>query len=334
MKLIYYLILTLIAILFSGCPELIVQPEVESEEWIVITDIDGSNLDYICKSEGAIPYFVPDLVNLGEELLLLDLGSRIDLIRQDGTERRTIIDSIGSVYSFSQDRSKLLLNFEDEIYISNVDGSDLQNLTNTPDIYERDPSFSYDNENLIIYTYSNTGFSNAYLIIKNISTNQDSIVFNYPANNENQHINFSNPFFQNSYQIIYNFKFENHVEEITEFYYEIHSFNMNNIADEIIFNDSQVYHFRYNYATGLALIFTDTGTLLFDIFSFELLHVFSGSSYHENYGFSSNANYLTVGEVIYSLETNFEYYIDMEDNDFNQNETRIVGIYSRKFPED
>lgn len=330
MKIINYIILSICVLLSFGCPQITVPPEVESEDWIAITDIDGNNLEYICKSEGAIPYFVPNLEYPGEELILLDYGSGIDLVKQDGNERITILDSIGSIYSFSQDKTKMLLNYDGEIYMANVDGSELQNLTNTTDIYERDPSF-FDNDNLIIYTYNDASFSEAYLVIKNLSTNQDSIVYNYYVNSTNQNIYFSNPFFQNNSQIIYNFKFEEQIEGVTEYYYEVHNLNLDNYADEIVYNDSRVYHFNYNYCVNLSLFYTDIGTLLFNNSSSEVLHIFSDSAYHDNYGFSSNANYLTVGELIYRLNDSVEYFIDMEDNDFNQNETKIVGVNSRKY---
>ncbi len=41
-----------------------------------------------------------------------------------------------------------LMNMDSEIYIANTDGSALQNLTNTLDIWERDPAFSPDNQRI------------------------------------------------------------------------------------------------------------------------------------------------------------------------------------------
>jgi len=83
-----------------------------------LVNIDGTDLQYICQRD-ATPYFVPDYENHEQEVIMPDCGSHIDL-----------------------------MNMDSEIYIANIDGSALQNLTNTLDIWERDPAFSPDNQRI------------------------------------------------------------------------------------------------------------------------------------------------------------------------------------------
>jgi len=306
--------------------------ETTSEEWIAIIDIDGSNLEYICESDGAEPFFVPDLDNPDEELILISYASRVDLMNTDGTDRRTIIDSVGTVFSFSHDKTKMLLNRDGDIYIANVDGTEFQNLTNTPDIWERDPSFSNDTEK-IVYSYSLDN-THAHLVIKDLVTNQNSIVFDYQVESSNQNISFSNPFFQNDNQIIYCFKHEDQNEVPYDYRYEIHRVSLNNNSDEIIFDTSRVYHFLYNNDIDLCIIYTEMAAILFDVNSLMILHEFTDTSYHDTYRFSPNANYLTIYRLIYGFIDDVEYYVDTEENDFNQTETKIVGVINRRYPED
>ncbi|MCF7911065.1 MAG: hypothetical protein K9M99_00930 [Candidatus Cloacimonetes bacterium] len=161
-----YIILLLAVIFLLSCNP-VIPPETTSEEWIAMIDVDGNNLQFICKSF-TTPYFVPDPDNTGQELIMLD-GGRIDLMNQDGSNQRTIIDSVGGIYRFSEDRSKMLLVNDGEIYIANTDGSGLENLTNTPDIIEREPSFSLNEEN-VLYHFIDTQDSIIVLACMDLST--------------------------------------------------------------------------------------------------------------------------------------------------------------------
>ena len=304
------------------------------ERWIAIADIDGSNLEYLCKS-GATPYFVPDLENPGEEIILLSINNRVDLINQDGTDRRTIIDSVGEVFSFSNDKTKMLLNDEGEIYIANVDGTEFQNLTNTPDIWEKDPSFSLDDEEIVFsYTLSNT---HAFLVIKNLTTNQDSIVYEYEIRSSSLRltsVSFRYPAFQNYDQILYRFDLIDQSEEPYIYRDELHRINIDTNLNEIIIDDIKVYNFVYNISINKCIMKTEDITVLLNMTTFIVEHEFPFTSIYTINRFSTFANYLTVGYLIYNFADDSEYYIETNNNDFNQNETKIVGINRREFPED
>jgi len=109
---------------------------------------------------------------------------------------------------------------------------------------------------------------------------------------------------------------------------------LNNNSDEIIFDTSRVYHFLYNNDIDLCIIYTEMAAILFDVNSLMILHEFTDTSYHDTYRFSPNANYLTIYRLIYGFIDDVEYYVDTEENDFNQTETNIVGVINRRYPED
>lgn len=331
MKKIFFLLLPII-IFFLSCNQ-IIGPETTSEEWIATIDIDGTNLEYVCESDGAGPFFVPDLQNSGDELILLSYSNRIDLMNIDGTDRRTIIDSVGTVFSFSHDKTKMLLNYEGDIYIANVDGTEFQNLTNTPDILETDPSFSNNNEK-IVYSYRLNNGTHAYLVIKDLATNQDSIIFEYDMGRNAQGVSFTYPSFQNDNQILYRFYLIDQSEEPQIFRNELHRFNMNSSINEIIINDMVVGNFVFSNILNQTLVKIESTTILFDLTNLAIIHEFANTSISTVNRFSPNANYLSVGKVIYSIIDDIEYYIDTEENDFNQTEAKIVGVTNRSYPED
>ncbi len=165
----FVIIICLVLILF-GCLKLDFSTHKEgewSEPFIATFDIDGSGVELLISTHnnsfsGARPYLVTDLSGEEDDVILLDLFDRIDLVSLDGSDRRTILDTLGNVEYFNQEKTKMLLAFNRDIYLCNVDGSGLKNITNTPEIYESDPSFSY-NELSILYTV------NSYANIENTS---------------------------------------------------------------------------------------------------------------------------------------------------------------------
>lgn len=335
MKWINYFMILICTFSLFGCPwKITVPPETTSEEWIAIIDIDGSNLEYICNSEdGAIPYFVPDLENPEEEIILLSLPNRVEIMNQDGTDRITIIDSVGEVFSFSNDRTKMLLNDEGEIYIANVDGTEFQNLTNTPDIWEKDPSFSPDAEKIVFsYTLSDT---HSLLVIKNLATNEDSIVYEYEISSSYQTISFRYPTFQNDDQILYQFYLIDQTEEPHIYRIELHRINIDTNLNEIIFDENDVYTIAYSNIRNLCAINSNYTIILYNLNTMSQDYEFQYNFFVSTIpGFSPQANYFYIGGLIYDFENSYEYHVNTSSNNINQDEIKIVGINRRKFPED
>ena len=220
-----FLLILLLAILITSC-ELVVPPETTSEEWIAIVNIDGTDLQYICRGDET-PYFVPDLENPEQELLMLDCITHIDLMNTDGSNRRTVIDSVGSIYRFSDDKTKMLLNRDGEIYIANTDGTALQNLTSTPDIWERDPSFS-PSEKRVIYHTINFSDSTSFIATIDLVTFQHQILTEEPHTSD-YWMRFVSPVFSDESNILFGQHYTDtlHTDGL-------YSYNIDNVEKKLI----------------------------------------------------------------------------------------------------
>lgn len=223
----------------------------------------------------------------------------------------------------------MLLNMDGEIYMANTDGTEFKNLTGTPDIREIYPSFSPDNR-MIVYVYGISD-KHAFLAIKDIEINKNEIICDYKIENSNQSINFRYPFFKNNDEILYSFRYKEYDKERYIAKYEIHKVPLKNGDDEIIYSSSNASHFTYHFETGLAIIYTAGTSVLFDVNSMEIEDELIDLYYYDEYCFSPNGGYLTINKFIYRISDGTGYYIDTKINDFNRNETRIVGIASRYY---
>ena len=108
-KLLKVIIPIVIIMTVIGCDfKLYNGPEVGEGAWreyfIATMNIDGSDVELLRSSaqqssiEYARPYFVRDLAGSYEdEVILIDMGNKIDIMSLDGNYRRTIIDSLGEI---------------------------------------------------------------------------------------------------------------------------------------------------------------------------------------------------------------------------------------------
>lgn len=115
-------------------------------------NLDGSEINHLYEYDYFRPFYVNDLTNMEIEKILLSGKDRIDVMDSDGTNRSTIIENVGNVVGFNSDRTKMLMEYSGDVYIANTDGTNLINLTNTDDLYEKHPSFSPDEEK-VLYNY-------------------------------------------------------------------------------------------------------------------------------------------------------------------------------------
>ncbi|NQV17146.1 MAG: hypothetical protein HQ534_01180 [Armatimonadetes bacterium] len=331
MKKKYFLLLPIILSLIS-CGS-IYEPEGTSEEWIAIIDIDGSNLEYICKSEGAIPYFVPDFENPSEEIVLLDSQIKIDLMNQDGSNRRTIIDSVGTVFNFSHDKTKMLLNREGEIYIANVDGTEFQNLTNTPDTCESDPSFSPDDQ-LVIYCYTNIIDSARVIAYRHLETNQ---VIKIIEEVYSEWMNFKSPIFVNTSSIYFG---QNDPDTLNSdgLYYA----SSDGTSKTLIENG--YIHSRISFSSsGNKVAYRNSYLLkIYDITNDELIDL-AEHAWSSKPIFNNDGSLLSIGPLIYFTDTYENYNIlhnySLEEVcytyhsiDFNSSSSKVIMNVDRKYP--
>lgn len=341
LRIIKGIFLFVVIILMVGC-EL---PEVDEGAWrenfIAIMNIDGSDVDLIQSQHhnsfsGSRPYFVRDLAgNYEDDVILLDFANKIDIMSIDGEYRRTIIDSLGGVQYFNQDRTKMLLEKNGEIYLCNVDGSELINITNTPDRNEGSSTFSYD-EKSIIYT-ANRSCDNAYIskVYKHIiQTNEVTVLFSYEEPIQPS----ISTWITNSAEIasgIISYKFNRSdssgetpsIDKLIR--YDIH----NNNAEEICTNLGWISYshskefLSYKWEGGFLVNLQTGGITQLDIESGDPM-----------FSFSSDDRYLMSNEIIYDIRADttivvedggfFEKYNHVSKIHMNLDNTKIVGIVS------
>ncbi|MBI9031502.1 hypothetical protein JEZ13_05835 [bacterium] len=343
-KIMISILLIVIIILVVGCDfKLYNEPEVGEGNWredfIATMNIDGSDVQLIQSQHqtsfaGARPYFVRDLAgNYDDEVILLDFASRIDIMSLDGEYRRTIIDSLGGVQYFNQDRTKMLLEKDGEIFICNVDGTELSNLTNTPYKNEGSSSFSYD-ERSIIYTVNTSDMNNDISEVHKhiLMTNEVIVVFRH----EEPILPSISTWITNSAEIAsgtisYKFNMSDssgNTPSINKLIkYNIH----NNIVEEICTNLSFVKYSNSKYF----LAYKWEGGFLVNLQAGDIIQLDINSG-DPMFSFSSDDRYLMINEIIYDSQT--DSIICIEDSDFfgkyhhiskthmNSNNTKIVGI--------
>lgn len=184
------LIITLLCLLFA-CSETPYEPE-----WvdaIFIMDDDGSNVTYLADGNPGSIQFAPDDLKL-----IINRGaSGIWSMNTDGTEYKAIIDTISggsslpSIYTDSLGCTKIAFASGD-IYTINLDGTNLQNLTNTPDVRDRYPHFSPDGDSIVYTTDSDTLITisiidkngeSSRILISNTPSTKLAQVYYYPRYN-------------------------------------------------------------------------------------------------------------------------------------------------------
>ncbi len=350
-KIIIIALFIIIIILLAGCDfKLYNDPEVDEGAWredfIAIMNIDGSDVELIQSQHqnyfaGARrPYFVKDLAgNSEEEVILLDFQDKIDIMSLDGENRRTIIDSLGGVQYFNQDRTKMILLHNGKVYLSSVDGSKVEKISLSSITRGYNPSFAKDEET-ILYNYivrNDTTTTELGLVEYNIYTNNSQVILNtvvqedllfnpayqYPSRiNENVIVyRYDYNKFENE-EVISSHDFREHdlvtneIDILIEGYINLKYSNLNEFVTFERGNDRNIY--LLNIETQSTISFE---TSLYDI---------------EDASFSSDDRYLMLNETIY--DTHLDSTFILEDSDFfgkyhnisktsmNSDNTKIVGI--------
>ena len=342
--------LFVIIILAVGCDfKLYNEPEVGEGNWredfIATMNIDGSDVQLIQSQHqtsfaGARPYFVRDLAgNYDDEVILLDFASRIDIMSLNGEYRRTIIDSLGGVQYFNQDRTKMIVLHDEKVYLCNVDGAEVYKISLDSAIRCYTPSFSFDDSS-ILYCYV---MSNENNIVKSgiieyiIDTNESIILlgtiehedhllnisYSHPSRSDEEIITYRYIYKEIDSEVIvnrYNFRkhdlMTNNIDILTEGYIELKYSNLNGFVVFERGND------RNEYLLSLeTLSIMPFDTSLYDI---------------DDASFSSDDRYLMLNEIIYDTQSDSTFIL--EESDFfgkyhhiskthmNSNNTKIVGI--------
>ncbi|MFO7896096.1 MAG: hypothetical protein R6U84_04115, partial [Candidatus Cloacimonadales bacterium] len=79
------------------------------------------------------------------------------------------------------------------------------------------------------------------------------------------------------------------------------------------------------------LIKLEGKTILFDMKDLSIIREFPNTFFSTVFNFSQTAHYLTVGSLVYNIVNDVEYNVITERNDFNRDETKIIGIANRYY---
>ncbi len=349
-KIIILPLFIIILITLAGCDfKLYNDPEVDEGAWredfIATMNIDGSDVQLLQSQNqtsfaGARPYFVRDLAgNYDDEVILLDFANRIDIMSLDGEYRRTIIDSLGGVQYFNRDRTKMILLHDGKVYLSSVDGTEVEKISIDSVSQCSSPSFSFD-EKSILYNYTvvdeNTTIELG-LIEYNILTNGSLVILNTiiqedPLYNASYHyarrVNDYTILYRYSYKIIEN-------EEIVR----IHNLRKHDLINNNIDILTEGYiQLKYSNLNGFVVFErgNDRNEYLLNIETLSII-LFDTSVYNINdISFSSDDRYLLMNEIIYDTVIDstfavengefFGKYHNVSKTHMNLNNTKIVGI--------
>jgi len=163
----------------------------DEPEWvgaIFIMDDDGSNVTHLIDDSLENVQFTLDDIKI---IINRGLGG-ICSMNTDGSEYKELTSkSVGSeLPSLSPDSTKIAFSTGD-IYTMDIDGTNLQNLTNTPDVQEGYPNFSFDGSK-IVYTTRQDSINSIYIMDTNgankrriISNSTKYYLYSYPIFNAN-----------------------------------------------------------------------------------------------------------------------------------------------------
>lgn len=332
------IILCLVVILI-GC-----EFKTSKREWkkpfIATFNLDGSDVELMTSAYNnsfsyANPYFVRDLAGNGEEIILLEFHNKLDLMSLDGAYRRTILDSLSGVQYFNQERTKMLLQTGGEIYIVNVDGTELINLTNTPNIREVHPSFSYD-EKSIVYTYSSNGNSSHYIVKLDLATQTtETLISLEGVNFPTVMAGFDFPAIIDENTLYYTIMWHDN-SQATENYIRLMKVNLLDNSEETIC--SNVGYVKYSHNKEFLAYKWEEASII-NLLTNEIIPL--GIEYTDpHFSFSSSDRYLVMSSGVYDLEADIQYLFkgvgfwenwDQVDKVFmNLNEDRLIGMVKIK----
>lgn len=339
-KMLIGFITTVLTLFFVSACEPI--PYYWGETWNAMIDIDGSTLNFICQSRG-YPFFIQDPDNEENEILLLDTGNSIARMNQDGTDYRAVIDSVGGIFRFSDDRSKILMNYDDDIYFANTDGSQLMNLTNTPDFIENDPDFSPDCSK-VIYEYWNVPDSLAVIECYDFELNSKYIIYQETyadcthTSQSPKFILFYSPVFIDENNIAFGKNYISMNGSDGLYFYNI-------LEDSITLIDSGSVHDKITFQENSGILaYKKLSTICFYYpDSGEIVELEDFNFYYQQPVFNRDGSLMALNAYIFDTQ-NLDYYYLLEyydsyaycinsSLDFNFNSSKTVMAVDRRYPQ-
>jgi len=173
-------------ILCTSCERRI--PEPTYTDAIYMMKPDGSDITHIIDGYAENVQFTPD----GTRIIMNKGNSGIWSVKIDGSDLTQLITfSVNTeLPSISSENMKIAFS-NDDIYVMDIDGTSLQNLTGTPDVQEGYPYFSFDGSK-IVYTTRQDSINSIYIMDasgankrKIISNSTKYYLYSYPIFNVN-----------------------------------------------------------------------------------------------------------------------------------------------------
>jgi hypothetical protein len=253
----------------------------------------------------------------------------------DGEYRRTIIDSLGGVQYFNQDRTKMILLHDYKIYLCSVDGSEVEKISIDSVSQCFAPSFSFD-ENSILYNYS-IKFDNTTVetgIVEYIvDTNESLVLLESPVQRDSILVTtYASPAKTSDEIIVYSYGThinDNNVLTMMKSDYRMYNINTNEIR---IIRERFILAKYSHSKRDLVYI----GEQLLNLETFYSFYINSSISDIDDISFSSDDRYLMLNEIIYDTQADstfilengefFGKYHNVSKTHMNLNNTKIVGI--------
>jgi hypothetical protein len=316
----YYILFLIVICVIIGCNP--TEEMYHSNYWISIANLDGSEVKKIIRGAGT-PYFVQDLNNPDLEKILIEYDYKIELIDLDGTNRITVSDKYWKIKDFNRERSKMLVDGYD-LYLCNVDGTELINLTENIDGYCTDPTFSYDEK--AVYFIEHTVLSETNIMKLDIETLTPQFITNidmYLADNEPYHYSLRTMVAGIEDQVLfYVGEYGGNTKSGDIYCYDEVQNKMNNFL-----NDRYVKAFYSDPRLGLGLIIHDKAAIV-DLATAEPIKVVDllVESITSRDAFSSSGEYFALGKSIYDIKNNKVFETTLNKISINRDETKIIGL--------
>jgi len=329
MKIIQIFVIFLLSTLLTSCFNPYEGEGGWQEDWIAIINSNGDSLNYIIKERAENIQFTPD----NKKIIVNREEKGIWTMSLDGTDYKALTDSLLVHFAlpsictdisgctritfaaYSTEKS-----FSD-IYIMNIDGTNLQNLTNTPEVRDRYPHF-FPNGDSIVYATESDSLITISIIDKD-GDNSRTIISNTPTSKLVQRYYYPR-FNKGGDKIYYKFIVENG---------GLYSINIDGTDNTLLFEGHLESHFLSMPDDGSKIVFScNSHIYLMNIDGSGILDLGRGGS-----AMISGDGLKIVFDGIGIMNSDGSNIIELARGSnpvFSSNGEKIVFIAEREFPED
>ncbi len=334
MRFIKSLAILLLLLLITSCYDYSDEGKYWYEEWTATMNIDGSEIDYLLKG-AQTPFYVADLSNPGQEKIIMSSSNSVYSLNPEGTLWEGILLDVGNIVEISQDRTKMVMEYNYDIYVANVDGSNLIQITNTPDIREHDASISADNSQIVYSRYiNNQDVRSETLFIYDLTNNTETELIREENDN---YINISDKCIVSD-KVFYLISSSPDVKPDGLYCYDIITG-----IDSLVYNDNSLVDIITDYENSVYLLQASRTLLQIDINSYDsqVLYIEPTQRYYNALVLDPSKENICLCDsggfaLMYFLQTgdfiNFGH--ELGKVSFNKNSTRIISMIERRHPDD